>query len=38
MQCSLIWLPPGTDPPAIGDEVDVDVRFTTTTFDRVVWT
>jgi alanine racemase len=37
MQCSLIWLPPGTDPPAIGDEIDVDVRFTTTTFDRIVW-
>jgi alanine racemase len=38
MQCSLIWLPPGTDPPAVGDEIDVDVRFTTTTFDRIVWT
>jgi hypothetical protein len=37
MQCSLIWLPPGTDPPAVGDELDVDVRFTTTTFDRIVW-
>ncbi|HEU0213351.1 MAG TPA: alanine racemase [Jiangellaceae bacterium] len=38
MQCSLIWLPPSADPPAIGDEVDVDVRFTTTMFDRIVWT
>ncbi|MGH8825056.1 MAG: alanine racemase [Jiangellaceae bacterium] len=38
MQCSLIWLPPSADPPAVGDEIDVDVRFTTTTFDRIVWT
>lgn len=38
MQCSLIWLSPGTDLPAVGDEIDVDVRFTTTTFDRIVWT
>jgi alanine racemase len=38
MQCSLIWLPAGVDPPAVGDEVDVDVRMTTTTFDRINWT
>jgi alanine racemase len=37
MQCSLIWLPAGVDPPPVGDEVDVDVRMTTTTFDRIVW-
>ncbi|MGH8775596.1 MAG: alanine racemase [Jiangellaceae bacterium] len=38
MQCSLIWLPASTDPPAIGDEIDVDVRYTTTRFDRIMWT
>jgi len=36
MQVSLVWLPEGTDPPAIGSEVDVDVRMTITTVDRVV--
>lgn len=38
MQCSLIWLPAGVTPPTIGDEVDVDVRMTTTSFDRIRWT
>lgn len=37
MQCSLIWLPASIDPPAVGDEVDVEVRHTTTTFDRIAW-
>jgi hypothetical protein len=37
MQCSLIWLPANIHPPAVGDEIDVDVRYTTTTFDRIVW-
>jgi alanine racemase len=37
MQCSMIWLPGDVKPPAIGDEVDVDVRFTTTAFDHIVW-
>jgi alanine racemase len=37
MQCSLIWLPAGVPPPAVGDELDVDVRFTTTAFDQVRW-
>ncbi|TDD98236.1 alanine racemase [Jiangella asiatica] len=37
MQCSMIWLPDGVTPPAVGDEVEVEVRFTTTTFDRLVW-
>jgi alanine racemase len=37
MHCSLIWLPANIDPPAVGDEIDVDVRYTTTTFDRIVW-
>jgi hypothetical protein len=36
MQVSLIFLPSSVDPPAVGDEVDVDVRMTTTTFDQVV--
>lgn len=37
MQCSLIWLPASVAPPAVGDELDVDVRLTTTTFDQVRW-
>ncbi len=37
MQCSMIWLPSGVTPPAIGDDVEVDVRFTTTRFDGIVW-
>jgi alanine racemase len=37
MQCSMIWLPGDVTPPAPGDELDVDVRFTTTTFDRITW-
>jgi alanine racemase len=39
MQASLLFLPHGPHGPrvpAVGDEVDVRVRFTTTTFDRVV--
>jgi alanine racemase len=35
MQCSMIWLPSGAPAPAVGDELDVDVRFTTTQFDEV---
>ena len=38
MQCSMIWLPAGVPMPAVGDELDVDVRFTTTTFDQIRWT
>jgi alanine racemase len=38
MQCSLIWLPADVEQPSIGDELDVDVRFTTTQFDRIDWT
>ncbi|HEU4541865.1 MAG TPA: alanine racemase [Jiangellaceae bacterium] len=37
MQCSMIWLPPGVARPAVGDELDVDVRLTTTTFDQIRW-
>jgi hypothetical protein len=36
MQVSMVLLPADVVPPGIGDEVDVEVRMTTTTFDRVV--
>jgi hypothetical protein len=36
MQVSMIFLPAGASVPAIGNEVDVQVRFSTTHFDRVV--
>jgi hypothetical protein len=35
MQASMLFLPSGADVPAVGDEVDVRVRFTATTFDAV---
>jgi alanine racemase len=35
MQASMLFLPAGVDPPEIGDEIPVDVRFTTTYVDRV---
>ncbi len=35
MQVSLVFLPASVTAPAIGDEVEVQVRFTTTTFDAV---
>jgi hypothetical protein len=35
MQSSMLFLPSGVDVPDIGAEVDVRVRFTATTFDRV---
>jgi hypothetical protein len=35
MQVSMVFLPSEVSPPRIGDEVDVEVRYTTTTFDRV---
>ncbi len=35
MQVSLVFLPADVPAPEVGDEVDVAVRFTTTTFDRV---
>lgn len=37
MQASMLFLPGGAPVPAVGDEVDVRVRFTATTFDRVVF-
>ncbi len=36
MQVSLLWLPAVETVPAVGSELDVDVRMTTTTFDAVV--
>jgi alanine racemase len=36
MQASMLFLPHGARVPAIGDEIDVRVRYTATTFDRVV--
>jgi alanine racemase len=35
MQASMLFLPAGEEPPEIGDEVPVDVRYTTTLVDRV---
>jgi alanine racemase len=36
MQESMIWLPARVPPPKAGDELDVDVRMTITTFDRII--
>jgi hypothetical protein len=36
MQASMLFLPDDVRPPAVGDEVEVQVRFTATTFDRTV--
>lgn len=36
MQASMLFLPHGARVPAVGDEVDVRVRFTATAFDRIV--
>jgi len=36
MQVSMLFIPAGVDVPEVGSDVDVDVRFTTTTFDAVV--
>ncbi len=35
MQASMLFLPAGAPVPAIGDEVEVQVRFTTTGFDQI---
>lgn len=35
MQSSMVLLPAGATPPAIGDEVDVELRLTTALVDRV---
>jgi alanine racemase len=36
MQASLLFLPASARTPAVGDEIDVDVRFTTTSFDGIL--
>jgi hypothetical protein len=36
MQVSMLFVPAGGAVPAVGDEIDVTVRYTTTTFDRVL--
>jgi hypothetical protein len=35
MQSSMLFLPAGADVPQVGDEVELAVRFTATSFDRV---
>jgi alanine racemase len=35
MQASMLFLPAGAPLPAVGDEVDVRIRFTTTDVDRI---
>lgn len=35
MQASMLFVPAGARVPAVGDEIDVRVRYTATTFDRV---
>lgn len=35
MQASMLWLPGSATPPSVGDEVALQVRFTTTWFDQV---
>jgi alanine racemase len=36
MQASMLFLPHGARVPAVGDAVDVRMRYTATTFDRIV--
>ena len=36
MQASMLFLPHGAPVPEVGEEIDVRVRFTTSTFDRTV--
>jgi hypothetical protein len=36
MQASMLFLPHGARVPAVGDVVDVRVRYTATWFDRIV--
>ncbi|WP_148615423.1 alanine racemase [Nocardioides rubriscoriae] len=38
MQASMLFLPAGARVPEVGDEIDVRVRYTTTTFDSVIVT
>ena len=36
MQASMLFLPHGARVPAVGDQIDVRVRYTATAFDRIV--
>ena len=36
MQASMLFLPAGAPVPEVGDEVDVRVRYTATSFDETV--
>lgn len=36
MQVSMLFVPSGVTVPQVGEEIDVQVRFTTTSFDRTV--
>jgi hypothetical protein len=36
MQASMLFIPAGSHVPSVGDEVEVRVRYTATSFDRVV--
>jgi alanine racemase len=36
MQASMLFLPSGARVPAVGDKIDVRVRYTATTFDRIL--
>ncbi|WP_203337658.1 alanine racemase [Nocardioides limicola] len=36
MQASMLWAPPQVRLPAVGDRLELQVRFTATTFDRTV--
>ena len=38
MQASMLFVPAGARVPEVGDEIEVRVRYTTTSFDRVVVT
>lgn len=38
MQASMLFVPSGARVPDVGDEIDVRVRYTATTFDRIVVT
>jgi alanine racemase len=38
MQASMLFVPSGARVPAVGEDIDVRVRYTATTFDRIVIT
>ena len=37
MQASMLFVPEGTPLPEVGEELDVQVRFTVSTFDRIIF-